>query len=78
MVREPKFVDPEKVDGPKLGQHCEMAWWNWLTCLVGPQAGESVDCGPSTLNRSKGILGICFVTQLKGYPNFGLVANFVW
>ena len=50
VVCGPKFVDLGKVDGPTLGQHCEMAWWNWLTCLVGPQSGESVDFGTSTLN----------------------------
>ena len=25
IVSEPKFVDLEKVDGPILGQHCEIA-----------------------------------------------------
>ena len=78
LLRAAKFVELEKVNEPKLGQHCEIAWWNWLTCLVGPQSSESVDWGPSILNRSKGVLGVCFVTQLTGYPNFGLVFLFVW
>ena len=73
FLRAAKLVELEKVNWPKLGQHFEIAWWNWLTCFVGPQSGESLDCGPSTLNGSEGILGIRFATQLKGYPNFDLV-----
>ena len=74
LQTEVNFVEPEKVNAPILSQHCEMG----LTCLVGPQSSESVDCGPSTLNRLEGVLGVQFVTQLKGYSNFGLVNFFVW
>ena len=78
LLRVTKIVDLEKVNESKLGQNCEMARWNWLTYLVGPQYIESGDCGPSTLNRSEGVLGVSFVTQLKGCPNFELVTNYVW
>ena len=40
---------------------------------VTAQCSESVDCGPTNLNRSEGVLEVHFVTQLKGYSNFGLV-----
>ena len=77
LLRTAKIVDLEKVDGPKLGHACEMAWWNWLACLICPQSAESVDWGHPTLNRPEGVLGVNFVTQLKGYPNFNFVTNFV-
>ena len=32
-----------------------------MTCLVGPQSSESVDWGPSTLNRLQRVLGVRFV-----------------
>ena len=28
-----------------LGQHCGMAWWNWLTCLGCPHSAESLEGG---------------------------------
>ena len=67
------FVEPKIFDESKLGHDCEMAWWNCLTCLVGPQSSASLDWGPSILNRSEGLLGPHFVTQLKGYQNFDLM-----
>ena len=62
--RKVNFVEHEKVYSPILGQHYEIARWNWLTCLVCPQSSESVDWGQPTLNRSEEILGAFFVTQL--------------
>ena len=44
-----------------------------MTCVVGPQSSESLDWGPSILNRSEGFLGAHFVTQLKGYQIFDLM-----
>ena len=43
-----KFVDAENINGPILTHHCEMAWWNWKTCLGCPQSSESQDWGYST------------------------------
>ena len=42
-IRETIFVYPEKTNGPKLDQLCEMAFWNWSTCLVGLQSAEYAD-----------------------------------
>ena len=35
LLREPNFVDSEKVNRPKLGQHCEKAWYNWYIDMPG-------------------------------------------
>ena len=51
LFHEPTFVDLEKhreINGPTLGQHWEMAWWNWLTCLIGSCSATSLDCEPAT------------------------------
>ena len=43
LVRDPKFVDAEKVDRPNLCQAGEMACWNRVTYLGCHQSAESVD-----------------------------------
>ena len=43
-----------EINGPILGQSCEMTCWNWLTCMVCPHSSESVECGQPTLKRSEG------------------------
>ena len=51
LLREPNFVDIEKhqkINETKLGQHCEMSRWNWLTCLACPHLAASLDWGHAT------------------------------
>ena len=36
-IHKPNVVDPKKVNGPKLGQGCEMAWQNLIDMSLTPQ-----------------------------------------